>query len=107
MSQIPSDIPASAAQAGFQAQEVAKERDGRRSGQAHAANRQVRTTDEAGTVVDTDDADVAAFADAEGGGSEGREVPAETEEQAPEGAASPDEGVTRDADGRFHVDLEA
>lgn len=108
MTQIPSDVPASAAQAGFQANEVAKEREARRAGLSHAANRQVRTVDEAGTTVDTEDADVAVFSDAEGTGSQGRErEKEETPPDAEKDAAGGDQGITKDVDGQLHVDLEA
>ncbi len=106
MTQIPSDIPASAAQVGIQSHEVAKERDARRAGQAETAKRQIKTIDEAGSTVDTEDADVAIFAEAEGTGSEGREEPEERAEEPKEGG-TPSKGISKDADGRFHVDLEA
>ena len=108
MTQIPSDVPASAAQAGFQAHEVSKEREARRAGQSHAANRQVKTIDEAGTTVDTEDADVAIFGDAEGTGSQGRE-PEEEEahQEAEHDTGRSDQGITKDTDGQLHVDLEA
>ena len=107
MTQIPSDIPASAAQAGFQSNQVAKEREARRAGVSYAADRQVKSVDEAGEVVDTEDADVAIFAEAEGGGSQGRDTPEEPDSEAPAESAPPQEGVTEGKDGRFHVDLEA
>ncbi len=107
MTQIPSDIPASAAQAGFQSSEVAKEREARRAGAAHATNRQIKAVDEAGAVVDTEDADVAIFADSEGGGSQGRETSKEPEPEASEDSALPQKGITEDDEGRSHVDLEA
>ncbi len=106
MTQIPSDLPASAAQAGIQAGEVAKDRDARRSGNADAARRQLKAVDEAGATVDTDDADVAIFADAEGTGSEGREN-LEPEETPEEETQDDGDGIRRDDDGQLHVDLEA
>ena len=107
MAEIPPDIPSSAAQAGFQAREVAKERDARRSGQADAASRQVKTVDEAGSTVETTDADTAVFADAEGGGSEGREL-AEGNAPEPEPAdGTGNDGITEGKDGQLHLDLEA
>ena len=106
MSEIPSDVAASAAQAGFQGREVAKEREARRAGQADAVQRQVKTVDEAGNTVETTDQDAAVFTDAEGGGSEGREH----EEAGPETgeAKKPptNNGITRDDDGQLHVDIE-
>lgn len=107
MTQIPSDIPASAAQAGFQSNQVAKEREARRAGAAHATDRQIKAVDEAGAVVDTEDADVAIFADTEGEGSQGRETPEESEPEASEDSASSQSGITKDDEGQFHVDLEA
>ncbi len=108
MSEIPPEIPSSAAQAGFQAREVAKEREARRAGQANAASRQVKTVDEAGATVETNDQDVAVFADAEGGGGEGRESEQPKAEQATEEADdAADRGIVRDDDGHLHLDIEA
>ena len=106
MSEIAPDLPSSAAQTGVQAREVAKEREARRAGQAHAANRQVKTVDEAGSIVETGDDDMAVFTDAEGSGSQGR--PFEEEKSSPESAdESTAKGITRGEDGQVHVDLEA
>ncbi len=105
MSEIPPELPSSAAQSGVQAREIAKEREARRAGQADAATRQVKTVDEAGSTVETTDNDVAVFSDAEGSGSQGRAF----EEGAPPEAAGEDAGtgITQDDDGQLHVDLEA
>ena len=107
MAEIPSDIATSAAQAPFQARETVKEREIRRAGQAHAANRQVRTVDEAGTTVETTDADAQIFTDAEGQGSQGRQL--DDESNLPPQEPTPDhrKGVTTDNDGQLHLDLEA
>ena len=108
MSEIPPELPSSAAQAGFQAREVAKEREARRAGQANAASRQVKTVDEAGGTVETNDEDVAVFADAEGGGGEGRESEQAKAEQTTEDADdAADRGIVRDDDGHPHLDIEA
>ena len=108
MSQIPSHLPASAAQANIQANEVAKERDARRTGQVDAARRQVQSVDEAGSTVDTEDGDVAVFSDAEGSGSQGRQQSEQKEAQEnEEEAKDEDKGIRRDEDGQLHVDLEA
>ncbi len=106
MSQIPSDIAASAAQAGFQAREATKDREANRAGQSHAATRQVKTVDDAGTTVETTDADTAVFADAEGQGSQGRHTDEQPEATTPN-EPTKDSGITTDLDGRLHVDLEA
>ena len=107
MSEIPPDLPSSAAQTGVQAREVAKEREARRAGQTDAATRQVKTVDEAGSTVETGDDDVAVFTDAEGGGGQGRE----SEEHGPPETDSADSaaagGITEGDDGQLHVDLEA
>jgi len=108
MSQIPSNLPASAAQAAVQANEVAKERDARQAGQVETVRRQVKSIDEAGSTVDTEDGDVAIFADAEGSGSQGREEK-NADEAETDGTESEDQakGIRRDDDGQLHVDLEA
>jgi len=105
MAEIPPDIPSSAAQAGFQARETAKQRDAGRAGQAEAASRQVRAVDETGETVDTADADVAIFTDAEGTGSQGRNFQEEKAETEPDEPTH--NGITTDKDGELHVDLEA
>jgi len=108
--EIPSDIATSAAQAGFLAREVGKDREASRAGQVHAANRQVKALDEAGATVETTDADSRVFTDAEGGGSQGRFAEDESSETSiDENPIPPDDksGVTRDDTGHFHVDLEA
>ena len=107
MAEIPPDIASSAAGAPIQAREVTKEREARQAGQVHAADRQVRTIDEAGTTVDTDDADTQVYADAEGTGSLGRELEEEASEAADSQAKGSHNGLTRDRDGRPHLDLQA
>ena len=108
MSGIPSDIAGSALQAGFQARDVGKVRDGERAGQAHTTNKTAKAVDEAGSTVETGDNDTAVFADAEGTGSKGRAYEEELlEETADEQDHEADEGVTTDADGQLHLDLEA
>ncbi len=107
MSEIPPELPSSAAQSGVQAREIAKEREARRAGQADAATRQVKTVDEAGSIVETTDDDVAVFTDAEGSGRQGRAF----EEDAPPKPEATDDnaaaGITRGDDGQLHLDLEA
>jgi len=103
---MPSHIASSAAPASYQAKEVAKERESRRAGQTNASNRQVKSVDEQGGTVDTEDADTAIFADAEGTGSQGRtfEEPGAEERQEPK---IPDNGIRKDEDGQLHLDIEA
>jgi|GEM_PF-514467 len=110
MAEMPSNIAGSAAQAGYQAHDVAKGRDTDRAGQASAVNRQVKATDETDTTVETTDSDTAVFADSEGAGSQGRasEEPSSNEEPNEDAADAPTpEGLTQDDDGRLHLDLEA
>ena len=107
MAEIPSDIASSAAQAGYQSREVAKERGATRAGQTHAANRQVQALDEAGATVDTNDADARVLADTEGGGSQGRETEGEQSPGAEDTDSSPSGGITRGDNGQLHLDLEA
>jgi len=107
VAEIPSDIATSAAQAPFQARETVKEREVRRAGQAHAANRQVRTVDEAGTTVETTDADAQIFTDAEGQGSQGRQLDDESNPPPKEPTGDHRKGITADKDGQLHLDLEA
>jgi hypothetical protein len=106
MSQIPSDLAISAAQAPFQARESAREQDGQRAAETSAASQQVKTVTEAGSTVETTDADVAVFADAEGSGSQGRASQDQPPPPEPQ-ADGPPPGITRDAAGHWHVDLEA
>ena len=91
----------------FQAREVNADRDARRAGEADAASRQANTVTEAGSTVETSDADVAVFSDAEGGGSQGRPFEEGPPSPLPDEASGNPGGITRDADGNLHVDLEA
>ena len=77
------------------------------AGQAHAANRQVRTVDEAGNTVETTDADARVFTDAEGQGGQGRQLEERAEPTPDEPAANEPKGFTTDRDGQMHLDLEA
>ncbi len=106
MAEIPSEIASSSAQTGFQAREVGIGRAGRLAAQASAANREIKSIDESGTTVDTDDAETQVYADAEGTGSQGRPFEEEQGEEG-ESPAEADRGVTTDDDGRLHLDLEA
>jgi len=106
VSEIPSEIASSAAQSGFQAREIARERAGSAAGQGNAAQRVVKAVDEAGSTVETDDADNQVFTDAEGSGSQGKAFGEETPaENAPDRDSQ--EGITRGENGRVHLDLEA
>ena len=107
MSEIPSDVAASGAQAAFTGREVAKEREARRVGQVDAAKHQIKTVDEAGSTVETSDKDVAIFADAEGSGSEGRENEEAPSQESAEPSEGSSTGIVRDDDGQLHVDIEA
>ena len=106
MSQVPSEIAASAAQAGFQAREITNQREIRRAGQVHAAARQVKTVDDAGNTVETTDNDNQVFTNAEGQGSQGRAFDETPTPSAPP-ASPPPPGVHADPDGTLHVDIEA
>jgi hypothetical protein len=109
MADIPPVLPSSVAQSGHQARELAAEKGARQAGEAHAAHRQTRAVDEAGSTVDTADADNRVFTDAEGGGSQGRfteETPEEAESESQD-PRSPQTGVTRDAQGQLHLDIQA
>jgi len=104
MTQIPSDLSASAAQAPIQARQVQIEREAVQAGDAAAANRQVKTVDDAGTTVETLDADSRVFTDAEGSGSQGRNF-SEPEGDTPQAAAPSDDGITTDENGVTHLDI--
>jgi hypothetical protein len=107
MADMPSPIASSAAQSAYQSREVAQERDARRSQQTQAATQQVRSIDEAGRTVDTADADDRVFTDAEGQGSQGRSTDNPVPSAPEENQREESEGITRDADGQIHVDLQA
>ena len=94
MSDIPPNIVGSSAQAGYQQAEVSKARDAQRAGQSDAAKRGVKAIDDAGSTIETDDDDVAVFADAEGQGGEGRSAEEESnEDNAPDAKESGSGGV--------------
>ncbi len=107
MSQIPSDIATSAAQSPLAARDVAAEREARRAGDASAASNTARTVTEAGSTVETTDADVAVFSDAEGAGGQGRAFQEEQQgEDTPPPTSSEQPGITRGPDGQLHVDIQ-
>ena len=109
MAEIPSDIASSAAGSPLSAREVAKAREARRAGQAHTAERQVKTVDEAGATVDTEEGDTQVFTDAEGAGSQGRALDESEIDGSPgdTGDEATSTGITTDAEGQTHLDLEA
>ncbi|MCH7701977.1 MAG: hypothetical protein IID37_09835 [Planctomycetes bacterium] len=108
MSGIPSDIAASALQAGYQAREAAKLGTKERSGTVGADGGRERKVDEAGEVVETSDHDTQVFADADGAGSQGRSVEEEAAGAVAEKPTTAEsDGISHDADGNTHLDLEA
>ena len=107
MTDVPPPIASSVAGAPVQARETTAERGVRRAGEAHAADRQLKTVDEMGNTVETTDADSRIFSDAEGAGSQGRFLGEEGEEAPQNPPQQPSAGVTTDPDGKIHLDIEA
>ncbi len=109
MSEIPSHIATSGVQAGYQAREASRSRDAAGTGQATAAERQVKSLNEQDTTVETSDTDTAVFTDSEGAGSQGRNFDGGDAEETtpPSDGESVRKGLTRGEDGQVHVDLEA
>lgn len=107
MTEIPSHIASSAAQAGYQARDVGRERDARRAGQTNTAQRQVKAVEDASETVDTTDFDTRVTSDSEGAGSQGRafDEDADTDDASTNGESPP--GLTKGEDGQMHLDLEA
>jgi len=93
MSEIPSHIASSVAPTNYQAREVTKEREARNAGQVEGDKKQVKAIDEASETVDTEEGDVAVFADAEGAGSEGRTEEEEARENEAEAEGSDTPGT--------------
>ena len=106
MSSIPSDIVSSVAGAPLTSREVARDREAAGAAQAHAASRQTKAITDAGDVVETTDSDAQVFTDSEGAGSQGRHSESDEQQPKPENP-NPAPGITRDQDGRVHLDLEA
>lgn len=102
MAQIPSGISMSAAQAGYQARSVADVDNAQRSAASGGASSGPKGIEGASEVVETSDQDMEVFVDAEGSGSQGRPF-----EEPPEEEKKHDEGVTQDADGQVHLDIQA
>ena len=108
MSGIPSDIAGSALQAGFQARNVAKVRDAERATQGGNTKNQIKGVDEAGSAIETSDNDTEVYADAEGTGSKGRAYEDELlGEETDEKDEEEGEGISTDADGQEHLDIQA
>lgn len=108
MAEIPAALPAAAAQAALRSREIAAADDARRAGETEAATKGVRTVDEAGVMVDTEDQDTQVFADSEGLGGQGRAddggKEASSDNQPKDDNAA---GITRSANGQVHLDLTA
>lgn len=106
MSSIPSDIVSSVAGAPMQSREAARDREAAGVAQSHAASRQTKAVTDAGDIVETTDADAQVFTDSEGTGSQGRHFE-DNDQQSLTDQPKTAPGVTRDKDGRVHLDLEA
>lgn len=107
MADSPSPIASSAAGAPLQAKDAAEAREARRAGQHNAARTHVKIVDDAGATVETTDADSRVFTDAEGTGSQGRQLDDELEPAEQHSAGAEPEGITKDKDGKIHLDLQA
>ncbi len=108
MADIPSPIASSVAGAPLQAKDAVESREARRAGQHHAAKTQVQSVDEAGATVETHDDDSRVFADAEGTGSQGRQMSEDSESSSDGGCDETDAGgITIDKEGNTHLDLRA
>jgi hypothetical protein len=107
MVDIPPPVASSAAGAPLQARDAAEIVEARRAGQQHAIRRQAQSMSDAGATVETTDADARVFSDTEGTGSQGRELgDQDTGGDAP-ARQKDSKGITIDADGQMHLDLEA
>lgn len=105
MSGIPSDIAASSLQAGYQAREAAKARDGQKTAQASGASSQAKAITQAASSVDTSDEGTQVYSDAEGTGGRGR--PFEEEQGESQHEYRDGEGGLSD-DGHVHnLDIQA
>lgn len=102
---VPPHVAGSAAQSGFVQSEVARTRNAARSGEANAARRNARAIDDAGNLIETSDNDTAVFTDAEGAGGQGREHEQPGQEHHEDHPNEADAGLTRDKDGRLHLDV--
>ena len=108
MADIPPNISSSAAQAGYVQSEAARARDAARAGQRAAQQNQTKAIEEADAAITADDDDVQIYADSEGTGSQGRELPADADTEDAESEAPTDaSGITRDDDGNPHLDIQA
>ena len=106
------DIPpvhASAMQAGFQSRESTKIRDARRNEQTQSASQQLKSITDAAGMVDTADAGNQVFVDSEGAGSQGRAFgePTDAPSETDDSSELVGDGITRDVQGRLHLDLDA
>jgi hypothetical protein len=107
LSSIPPDIASSALQAGYQQREASRISEAARASSGQASQRNEKAIDAADMTVHTDDVELSVYADAEGGGSQGRESEGESadDENAPDSPA--DSAVTTDDDGLPHLDVQA
>ena len=107
MADSPSPSASSVAGAPLQAKDAAEAREARRAGQHNAARTQVKTVDDAGATVETTDADSRVFTNAEGTGSQGRQLGDEQEPAEQESSVAEPKGIIKGKDGKIHLDLQA
>lgn len=107
MADAPSSIASSVAGAPLQARDTLNAGEARRAGQHHATHRQAQAVTDADAMVETTDADARVFSDAEGSGSQGRELGDQGEDQGEKAEKMNSPGISTDVDGQLHLDLEA
>lgn len=103
----PPPIASSAAGAPLQARDAVEAAEARRAAHQHAVRRQAQSLSDAGATVETTDADSRVFADTEGTGSQGRELGDQSPDSNTPDRPKEGRGITIDAEGQLHLDLEA
>jgi len=104
MSMMPFDIVGPIMQSPSQASDVAKTEDAARNRQSGTTAEQAKVREVTENAIGTADEDMEVNSDSMGAGSRGRAF-RDTADEAEE--PSDDTGVTKDEEGRYHLDIEA
>ena len=107
MSAIPPNFIGSAIQSADAQRKASESKEVDESRTASDRARQVARNEEMGSTVETTDADTQVHTEGGGLGSQGRDFAEESEEPETQDAEQDSSGITTDADGQLHLDLEA
>jgi len=106
MSTVPPNIVGPILQTVVQQQQAAQTDDAEKARGTEQSRRMAQRSDRAEHTVSDTDSDTAVDPEAGQGGGQGRAFSEQPEEETPE-SQGPSDAVTRDEDGRPHIDIQA